>query len=162
MPKKLLTLSLFLTFLFFSFPVLAQQPSDPNALIHEGVVLRRKKQYEVALELFRQAWQLSHTPRARAQMGLTEQALGRWVEAEEHLKEALAVEKDAWIIKNRQPLEGALTVIGQHLGSLDVRGGVPGAEVRINGLLVGTLPLKQPIRAVIGTVTLEVKAPNYV
>src|SRR5579883_2300387 len=138
------------------WPSFAQSQSptttdNAKALIEKGVKLKREKQYETALSLFHQAWRLSHSPHARAQIGLTEQILGLWIDAETHLQEALAATSDSWISKNRQALEKSLHAIGQHLGSLNIRGGVPGAEVRINGRLVGTLPLKQPARAVAGT-----------
>ena len=36
--------------------------------------------------------------------------------------------------------------VGQHVGSLDVRGNVAGAEVRVEGRRVGSLPFARPVR----------------
>jgi tetratricopeptide (TPR) repeat protein len=143
-------------------PTATQSPADdPEALLQRGVDLRETGRDEEALALFEQAWQRSQSPRARAQVALAEQALGRWVDAEAHLSEALAAQRDPWIRRNRAALEGALRVIQQRLGSLEVRGGVPGARVELNGRPVGTLPLPELVRVVAGSVTLRVSAEGY-
>jgi hypothetical protein len=58
-------------------------------------------------------------------------------------------------------LRQALTDIQSHLGSLELSGGVPGAEVSINGARAGTLPLASAIRVPAGSVALEVRAPDH-
>jgi len=70
---------------------------NAEILIRKGVELRRRGRDSDASALFRQAYELSHTPRAAAQLGLCEQALGQWLEAEGHLSEALLAESDPWI-----------------------------------------------------------------
>lgn len=143
-------------------PAAAQSPADdPEALMQRGVDLREAGRDEEALALFEQAWQRSQSPRARAQVALAEQALGRWADAEAHLMEALAAQRDPWIRRNRAALEGALRVIQQRLGSLEVRGSVPGARVEFNGRVVGTLPMPEPVRVLAGSVTLQVSAEGY-
>jgi len=139
----------------------AAASDDPEALVQRGVDLREAGRDEEALALFEQAWSRSQSPRARAQVALAEQALGRWVLAEAHLAEALGAQRDPWIRRNRTALEGALRVIQQHLGSVEVRGGVPGAQVEINGRAVGVLPLTEVLRVVVGSVTLRVSAEGY-
>jgi len=54
-----------------------------------------------------------------------------------------------------------LAVIGQHLGSLWIDGGVVGAEVVLEDRRVATLPLTTPIRVVAGTLSVEVRAPGF-
>src|SRR6266705_1743487 len=70
---------------------------DADALIKQGVELRRAGNDQQALERFRRAYDLAPTPRALAQMGLAEQALARWVDGEAHLAKALIAPQDAWI-----------------------------------------------------------------
>src|SRR5262245_3460612 len=70
-------------------------------LLGEGVELRRRGKDAEALEKFQQAHQISGSPRAKAQMGFAEQALGRWVPAYEHLQASLQATADPWIGKNR-------------------------------------------------------------
>ncbi|HVU50572.1 MAG TPA: tetratricopeptide repeat protein, partial [Polyangia bacterium] len=140
----------------------AARADDPDALIKQGVELRRAGRDEAALEQFRRAYDLAPTPRALAQMGLAEQALGRWIDGETHLSRALEGSQDPWIVKYRVTLEGSLAEIGKHLGSLFVTGGPEGAELRVDGQAVGTLPLRRPLRLPLGTFALEASAGGHV
>ncbi len=138
------------------------QDRSPEQLIAAGISARRAGNDEQALALFTQAWEAGHAPRARAQMGLAEQALGQFVEAEAHLAEAAAVSGDAWIVSHRAALADGLLAVRAHLGSLDVRADRPGVQLRVNGHDAGTLPLAQPLRLLPGAATVEVSAPGFV
>ena len=95
-------------------------------------------------------------------MALAEQALGLWVDAEEHLLEALThVESDTWAQKNRTTLTGALTVIQGHLSTLDVWGTPAGAAVFVNEKPIGTLPLNRPLRISDESVIVRVRAEGF-
>lgn len=133
---------------------------DPNTLIEHGVALREQGRDEEALAEFRKAYAMAPTPRARAQMGLAEQALGVWVAAEEHVREALKSAGDPWIQKNRAVLEQSLHTIDQHLGTLEVRG-LAGAELFVDGARVGQLPLERGLRIEAGHRALEVRAQGF-
>jgi hypothetical protein len=137
------------------------QSLDVNAMVHQGVELRRQRRDREALEVFLRAWEVSHAPRVMAQIGFAELALGRWVDAEAHLTEAHSAATDPWIAEHRALLEESLRDVGQHVGSLDVRGNVAGAEVRVEGHRVGSLPFARLVRVAAGTTTLEVGAPGY-
>ncbi|MBK8695071.1 MAG: hypothetical protein IPN17_23025 [Deltaproteobacteria bacterium] len=71
-----------------------------------GVELRRAHRDEEALAHFTRAYGQTRSPVAQAQMGLAEQALGRWVEAEEHVRRSLEAATDPWILRNREALRG--------------------------------------------------------
>jgi len=131
-------------------------------LIRRGVAEREQGRDQAALDLFRAAFERHHTPRAQAQMGLAFQALGRWGEADEHLSAALARSDDAWITSNRRALEQAQTVIGQHVGTLEVLSNVPGTEILVDGRLVGQLPLRRPLRLSGGPAMVQARADGYV
>jgi hypothetical protein len=133
---------------------------DAEALLKEGIKLRQAGKDEAALEKFNQAYQKSPIPKARAQIGLAEQALGRWLEAAQHVREAIAAANDPWIQKNKDALKKALEVAERHLGKLEVIGGAPGATVKIDGREAGTVP-GPPIEVVAGQVVVEVSAPGY-
>jgi hypothetical protein len=140
----------------------AAEPTSEAELIRRGVAEREQGRDQAALELFRQAFERYHTPRAQAQMGLACQALGRWGEADEHLSSALVSTSDPWISNNRKALEQALAVIGQHVGTVDVMSNVPGTEILVDGRLVGSLPLRRPLRLPGGTSMLQARAEGYV
>src|SRR5262245_5743759 len=105
---------------------------DAESLLRRGIDLRKQGQDTEALESFRAAHTLDPTPRAKAQIGLAEQALGRWLDAHQHLSEALSAADDPWIIKNREALEGARSTIEDRLGWLFVMTNAEGAEIWID------------------------------
>lgn len=141
----------------------AARAADPaeESLIKEGVEARRRQDDAVALELFVRAYALHHSPRAAAQMGLAEIALGRWLEAEEHLQEATAADRDPWIKKNASVLSESLDRVHQEIGSLEILGSPEGAEVVIAGEVRGTLPLPKPLHVRAGDVRFELRATGY-
>lgn len=132
-----------------------------DALLQEGHQLRVTGQYEPALERFTRAWELTHTPRSRYHMAVTEQALGRWSVAAEHLQEVLDSARDPWVQQNRETLETAMANIRAHTGRLEVRGGVAGAEVLFNRRSLGRLPMTRPAIVDVGTGVLELHADGY-
>jgi hypothetical protein len=136
---------------------------DPveDDLIKQGVESRRQHDDVGALALFEKAYQLHHAPRAAAQIGLAEQALGRWIESEAHLGEALAAASDPWIRKNGSALQEALSHVRRQLGDLEVLGGPGGAEIVIEGQVRGTLPLAKAIRVRAGECRFDVRARGY-
>lgn len=134
---------------------------DADELIRQGVELRRTKRDAEALQRFQKAYELERSPRVVAQMGLAEQALGRWSLAHRHLRQALESAQDPWIRKNRRAIEGALAAVDRHIGHLEISGTPAGAEVRIDGELVGSLPLAAPIAVAAGGVAIEVRAAGH-
>jgi hypothetical protein len=138
-----------------------EPPRDVETLIERGVAYRKEGRDDLALAQFRQAWDLMRSPKALAQMGLAEQALGLWLESEQHLREALSNQTEAWINQHRPVLEQSLREVSARLGMLDVMSNVEGAELYVNGERVGRLPRKDPIRLVAGDYTLELRAEGY-
>lgn len=136
--------------------------ADPEALVKEGVGLRREGKDLAALKKFEEANALQSSPRTLAQIGLAEQAIGRWGAADRHLRAALSASDDAWITKNRKSLEQALRTVGQHTGQLEISGTPAGSDVMVDGEQVGKLPLSGPIGATAGVVAIEVRSPGYV
>ena len=112
--------------------------------------------------MFKRAAAIKETPRVLAQMAFAEQALGQWVEAEGHLKSALQSKNDPWIVKNTVVIGGALKNIGAHLGSLEVWGTPAGAEILVDGQVMGTFPSSGALRRPLGEVTVTVRHPGFV
>jgi len=128
---------------------------------HAGIELRRHGDNRGALREFRRAYAATPSPRTLAQIGLAEQALGIWVDAETHIGEALKAVGDSWIVTNRAPLREALQVVTSHLGTLEVECDTAGVVLEINGVAAGTLPLPRPVRVVAGSVVLSAHAPGF-
>jgi hypothetical protein len=134
---------------------------DPDELVTQGLALRRKGDDAAALQKFEQAYEADKRPRTLAQVALAEQALGRWAHAYDHLTEALGEKSDPWIAKHKSTLEDAMKALREHVGKLEILGGSPGAEVRINGATVGSLPLSKPVTLPTGSAAIEVAAPSF-
>lgn len=139
----------------------ASDASDSDALITRGLALRQKDQDRQALPLFQEAATKNKTPRAIAQVGLCELALGLWVDADAHLQQALANKTDAWIHKNERSLKTALDGLQEKLGFVDVWGEPVGAKVAIDGRAAGTLPMDHPLRLPSGRHSLLIEAPGF-
>ena len=138
-----------------------EPPTEAEKLIRQGVQLRKENDDEAAARLFQKAYDQAHSPRAAGQLGLAEQALGRWEDAARHVREAIEARDDPWVAKNHAALADALGTIGQHLGRIEVNGDPEGAEVSINGRAVGKLPLAEAVEVSAGQVDVELRAPGY-
>jgi len=156
--RRALSLAVYLALVLLSAS--AHAAPSPDALIEEGLNLRRNGRPEEALEQFRRAHALAPSARTFGQMGLVETSLKRWVDAEGHLAMSLSSPDDAWVHKNRTFLDEALAVCRQHVGELVVSGPA-GSEVFIAGNSVGTLPTVPAIRLAEGTVTVTASAPGF-
>ncbi|MBI5517088.1 MAG: PEGA domain-containing protein [Deltaproteobacteria bacterium] len=132
-----------------------------DAMLHRGRELRRQRQLEEALTVFREAFETSVDPRALAEVAATEGALDRWGDAEDHYREALGAADDAWVREHRGELERALDEARNHIGVLELSGTPFGATVSLDHHRVGTLPLPQPLRVSTGAHLLEVTAPGH-
>lgn len=139
----------------------AAADEDPNQMLAEGVLLRKRGQNEEAAKLFQRAYQLTNSPRAVAHLGTAEYDLQRWLEAEVHLTEALRARNDPWIDERRAAIKQTLDWTRAKLGWLQIVGRPAGAEVEIAGRTVGRLPLREPIRLESGEVYLRVSADGY-
>jgi hypothetical protein len=130
-------------------------------LNNRGVDLRRAGEDRAAVEVFKQAYELTHSARATAQLGLAYQALGRWELAMPLVSKALETPADPWVKKYAEQLRAALGVIKEHVARVDLTGEPAGAEVVVNGSLVGTLPLATLVTVPIGAVDIQVRAAGY-
>lgn len=145
--------------LILAGPAVAAETEEE--IIRRGVELRKAGDDLGASIEFRKAYRMTGSPRAAAQLGLAEQALGRWDEAEAHVTEALKASGDPWIRKNRAALEQASTVIKSHVARIEIVGEPEGAEAIVNGRSVGRLPLAQPVAVSAGEIDVEVRAAGY-
>ena len=131
-----------------------------------GMALFREHRDAEAREVFRALAESTREPRALARLAATEASLGEWVQAEEHLRAALELRTDPWVIANRASadggLEGDLRRYSARVGRIDVRCETPSAELWLGGRRAATLPLREPLRVAAGVLTFEVRAPGHV
>lgn len=132
-----------------------------TAEIDRALEQRRRGREQRALDQLRALHARCPSPRALAQMALAEQGLRRWQDAYAHLSEALAAARDPWIASRRAVLQQSLDEVRERLPAVAPQTNVPGAELRVDGVLVGTLPLASPRVIPRGAATLELSAPGH-
>jgi len=113
-----------------TLPLPARAEDDPESLIAQGVRLRRQGKDVAAQGYFRRAYEMAHTPRSAAQLGLVELAIADFWHAEVHFSEALS-NPDAWVVAQRATLDSALTKGRKHLAALHVHGLPPAGTLEI-------------------------------
>ncbi len=136
--------------------------SDVEPLVQEGIELRQAGNDEAALTIFLRA--LEENPdsvRIQAHVALAAQATGRWLEADRYLREVFRHAQDPYVKRHRDALNRAQEIVDARIGSLSIEGSPDGAEVRLNGRVIGTLPFTEPARVLAGSYTLEVVADGY-
>lgn len=137
----------------------AADPCDDG--VRAGVALRREGRDAEALALFREVAGRCPQPRVRVQLAWAEQAVGRWVDAERDLRAALGATDDPWVESRRARLEQDLARIRGHVGLLQVTGGVAGAEVLVDGVVVATLPMTAAVTVAVGAARVELRHEGY-
>jgi hypothetical protein len=125
--------------LLFAQSAAVRAAEDPEALIRQGIELRRAGQDARAEGYFQRAYQLASTPRAAAQLGLVQLAVDDYLRAEEHLTEALG-STDAWIAVHRDVLRGARDVARRNLVRVELSGAPANASVVVEGAPARRLP----------------------
>lgn len=136
--------------------------SRADALIEQGMQLRRAGKDEAALAAFEEATTLDpESTRARVHLAAAHQALGHWVEADALLAELLQRSDDPYIQRHHTTLLRAQEFVGRHLGTLLLAGQPAGALVTVDGRELGSLPLAKPVRLPVGSYQLEVRQPGH-
>lgn len=136
--------------------------AEADALVSRGIEMRARGKDAEALELFEQAAALDpESVRVQIHLATVHQALGHWLLADDYLSDALRHQNHPYVNRHRQSLDDARRVIDANIGRLEVEGQPAGAEVRLNGRLVGKLPLKEPVRATVGSYVLDVRLDGH-
>lgn len=135
---------------------------EADRYVAEGIAMRAEGKDAEALKLFEKAAEIDPgSVRVQIHLATVHQALGNWLLADDYLTSALEHQNHPYIHRHRQSLDDARRVIDANIGRFAVEGQPAGAEVRLNGRLVGTLPLAEPVRATVGSYTLDVRLEGH-
>lgn len=142
--------------------------AESEAMEARGMALNQASRHAEALAEFDAAFQRCGGARAQVRGAITLMALGRWVEADRRMREALARDGDAWVRANRASVEQQRAVVARHVGRVvveasaegDGAGGVRG-EVTVNGAAAGALPMREGVVVEAGEVAVAVTAAGY-
>ena len=143
-------------------PALAQDASSLEALIQEGIRLRRDGDDEKALEVFRQAERLQPSSvRVLLHLATAAQAAGHWVDADTYIRRVFEYRDDPYYRRYQSDIADVEQLISSRVGRFQVVGSPAGAEVRLNGKVVGHLPMEEPERLESGNYQLEVVSNGH-
>lgn len=135
--------------------------TQAEALIREGIELRRLSDDQAALVKFQAAVNIEASPRAVAQLGLCELAVGRFSHAVEHLTFAMHATKDKWVASKKAILRESLEQAKARVGRVEVVAEPSGAEVFVNGERIGATPLVGPVLTNEGSVDVQVRKEGF-
>lgn len=134
---------------------------DPDEREYRSIARIQNDHPEDALTRYTALHSRNQSPRALAQIAGVEAQMGRWVAAEEHLRAAMSQQAHPWISRNRAALEQMRTRILEHVSELMVVSNVPGASLQVNGASAVALPLQEPLRVLVGSVVVDLRAEGH-
>src|SRR5262249_33141995 len=128
-------------------------------LIDEGDRLFGKKDYAGALERYQKAYEAFPSPKIYYPMAMTEEKLGKDLDAYNHYVELLKVEDLPAALKKEA--QGHVDDVDKRLVQLTFDVKPAGASVLMDDVEIGTTPLADPVRLMPGEHTYAVNAQGY-
>lgn len=134
--------------------------SQAQALLKDGAQKYQRGAYEDALESFSRAYAIFHSPKILFNIGQAHRELGHALEA------IYAFEKFVELCPDASPeliaeAKRAADEVAVVLGSLQIECPIAGADVEVDGKLVGRAPFTYPVRATIGPHRVTAIAPEH-
>jgi len=129
---------------------------------NRGIALRRSGNDEAALAVFLDLEKRDpDSVRLLLHISTAALAAGKWLMAYDYLQKAGAHKDDPYYQRHLAAIDNVSRTIAERVGQFRARGTPAGAEVRLNGDLIGTLPMTTGKPLEIGTYMLEVTSPGY-
>ena len=142
-------------------PCAAEEPSEGAVHFDRGVELFHKGDFEGALVEFRAAYEIEPHYRVRYNIGISLYELHRYLEAREELEAYLLEGGDEISEEKATEIKAVLFEIMNYIGTLDIVCNVDGAEVRVDGDVVGRTPLEETLVVDVGEHEVEVTLGGY-
>ncbi|MFH1438177.1 MAG: PEGA domain-containing protein [Pseudomonadota bacterium] len=164
MKKGIVLVYLPAAFSLLLFAVQARgQVDEEKAKKHfkQAAVLYKENNYAAALIEFKASYKAKPNWKVLYFIGVSLQALHKFVEAEKILREYLQEGDEEVPADKREVVEDLLAQLGGVIGSIDVKTDVEGASVYVNGKLQGKTPLSEPLRLPVGNYTVEIRKTGY-
>jgi hypothetical protein len=143
-------------------PSFAAEDAVVEALIQRGIQLRRNNADEEALAVFLEAEKQDPTSvRVLLHVVTAAQAAGKWLLADSYMRKVTALDSDPYYQRHSDAIEVVRRSIAARVGTFQVQGSPDGASVRLDGQLVGTLPMTTPTSIEAGAYLMEVHKAGY-
>jgi hypothetical protein len=135
---------------------------DVEDQINQGIALRRAGKDEAALGVFLDVEKRApESVRVLLHIATAALAAGKWTMASDYMQKASAHRDDPYFQKHKAAIDNVQRVISQHVGLFRASGAPAGAEVRLSGEMIGTLPMGNAKAVEVGSYMLEVSKPGY-
>ena len=142
----------------------ADAKAAARAAFEKGVAAFDDRRFAEAAEAFDTAYRLSPAYVVLYNIGQVDVILGRSVEAVDAFDRYLKQGASAVPADRRREVEGEIEKQTARIGTIAVRTFPDGAQLRVDGALVGTTPLPKPVRVTAGrhtvAATLKGRAPE--
>jgi len=143
-------------------PASAAEDAVVEALIQRGIQLRKNNSDEQALAVFLEAEKQDPTSvRVLLHVVTAAQAAGKWLLADSYMRKVSSLQDDPYYQRHSDAIEVVRRSIAARVGTFQVQGGPDGATVRLDGQLVGTLPMTAPASIEAGAYLMEVHRPGF-
>lgn len=134
------------TTLLFAVPASAQNPSaEARASFQEGVRQFSERHFAEALEAFRRAYRTRPHPSVLVNIANCYLALGEPRQAITYFERFLSDATNSASQQQRGEIERALLEARRQLATVQIHAQPNGAEIFVDGDLVGTAPLRRPV-----------------
>ncbi len=141
----------------------SQVNADAQQLFSDGQMATKLNQWDKARTFFQGAWRIQQHWKIAASLGRAELKVGRMRDAAEHLSFALReVPAGALTPADLKPVEEMLAQARAKVGAVKVTGAPAGAEVAVDGVVVGKAPLKGVLFLEPGAHRVEGQREGYV
>jgi hypothetical protein len=146
------------------------QPRGPSAAaapvkrLHEdGLQAAKQRRWEQAYSLLTRAWEQERLWQVAEGLGRTEVELGKYRDAAEHLTIFLRETRDIATVsaEERAEAERLLSLARAQVVALSILVEPAGADVFVDGVLVGKAPLADPVFVVPGRRSVEARREGY-
>jgi hypothetical protein len=145
-----------------AMPALAAEDAVVEALIQRGIQLRRSSADAEALSVFLEAErQDPKSVRVLLHIVTAAQASGKWLMADSYMRKVAALSEDSYYRRHAEAIEVVRRSIAARVGTFQVQGEPDGASVRLDGQLIGTLPMNDPVSVESGSYLMEVFKPGF-
>ncbi|MEJ7730018.1 MAG: PEGA domain-containing protein [Polyangiaceae bacterium] len=126
-----------------------------------GNTLAKQLKWSEAAVEYRKAWSTRKAWDISGNLGIAESELKQWPEAAEHLAYGLRHFPPSGKADHRKVLEMRMAEARKHVGTLDIGVDRPGAEVTVDGRIVGDSPLEGEQFVAGGEHVVEAKLAGY-
>jgi hypothetical protein len=143
-------------------PVSAASASDADGLYEEGRAAAKAGQMQAARGLYLRSWRLRRHWQVAGSLGRIELTTGKYRDAAEHLTYFLSEAPASVDEGTRKAAQEMLEKARAKVGVLTITVNRPGAEVLVDGQVVGTSPLAGALFVAPGPVFIQARLEGYV